>query len=189
MMPPSDEYESLLSRFFLNVDVSDLDRERCALFLKRAGWEALCALGTSDQIRTHLSISRAPAIKLEAAVALCEQSTKATRDAEWTLEQVCEDLKHLPHEELRGIYWGSNNNILHAQTLAVGTVDTVELSPYAALRPAFLTGSRRITLAHNHPSQVLHNSISDIAAMSRLSKIASSVGIEIDPLVVIACAD
>jgi DNA repair protein RadC len=177
--------EELLSKLFLNLEISELDLKKCSQFLKLSGWQTLESLSTDEEIRTQLSISRGPALKLSAAVALSKLDTANNHKRTWTLEEICEDMKNLSHEELRGIYWDDHGKIVHAQTLAVGTVDMVELTPYSALRPAFIVGSRRITLAHNHPSRDHELSIADIAVLNRLSNIATTIGIQIDPLLIV----
>ncbi len=184
MSIPTDP-NSILRNLFLPLEVSELDRQRCAAFLNRAGWNGMASLGDPDSIRSHLSISRAPALILQAAIDLQSLTGEAVSGGELTLEAVCDDLRRLAHEELRGIYMDELGHIVHAQTLAIGTIERVEISPYAAFRPAFVTGTRRMSLAHNHPSQDDAFSITDMAAFSRLRKVANEIGIDLESLIVV----
>ena len=184
-MATQADLDSMLRSLFLPLEVSALDRQRCAAFLDRAGWQGLESLGDSDSIRRHLSISRAPALILQAAINLQSVNCKTLGNQPLTLELICDDLRKLSHEELRGIYLDEQGCIVHAQTLAVGTLERVEILPYAALRPAFVTGTRRMSLAHNHPSQDSALSIADMTAFTKLGRLFKEVGIALESLIVV----
>lgn len=168
-----------LNDLFSSVGVSDLDAERCREFLAQAGWQGLCALGDADTIRNQLSISRAPAMKLAAAAALQNLSAQQIATSSSSIDDVAAVVRKSIHEQLYGLYWGEQCELLHTELLAVGNISSVPLLPYAALRPAFLSGARAFGLLHNHPSGNVEPSLLDLTSAQSLKRVAREVGIEL----------
>ncbi len=171
-----------LEDLFAPIEVSELDRLRCAEYLRRARWEGIATLSSADAIRHHLSISRAPAHKLAAALALQRLSTAHAMPQVLTLDHVASKVRTSPFEQLYGLYWTDEQQLLHSELLVSGTVSSLDVLPYAALRPAFLLGARVYSLLHNHPSGQTNPSAFDLATGDRLKRISREVGIELASL-------
>lgn len=171
-----------LEDLFAPIEVSELDRLRCAEYLRRARWEGIATLSSADAIRHHLSISRAPAHKLAAALTLQRLSTAHAMPQALTIDHVASKVRTSPFEQLYGLYWTDERQLLHSELLVSGTVSSLDVLPYAALRPAFLLGARVYSLLHNHPSGQTNPSAFDLATGDRLKRISREVGIELASL-------
>ncbi len=184
-MNARNDLDVALHDLFLPIEVSILDRDRCAAFIERSGWEEIVALRDANNIRKLLNTSRAPAIKFAAVLHLLEAHAMPSVSNMHSIDEVVDDLRTRTVEELRGLYWNDKGNLLRVETLAVGNADSVELNPYAALRPAFMVGSRAMSLIHNHPSSQAEFSAADLAAFIRFGRIAKEVGIALRSLYVV----
>lgn len=95
------------------------------------------------------------------------------------------DLESADQEHMIGIYLNTKlyPNVL--QVLAIGTAETTMVSPKEIFKPAFLSSSTRIILAHNHPSGIPVPSEEDRAFTLRICDAGKLLGISlVDHLII-----
>lgn len=76
-------------------------------------------------------------------------------------------------EQLWGLYLNSQNRIVREQLLFQGTVNRMEIHSRDVFRPALLSETTGIIIAHNHPSGDLLPSAPDKRTTSRLQEAAA----------------
>lgn len=89
------------------------------------------------------------------------------------------DMGNLNKENLRGLYLNSRYQLIHSETISVGTIDTSIVHPREVFRPAITQGASAIILAHNHPSGVLEGSAEDILVTKKIKEAGELLGIEL----------
>lgn len=89
------------------------------------------------------------------------------------------DMGNLNKENLRGLYLNSRYQLIHSETISVGTIDTSIVHPREVFRPAITQGASAIILAHNHPSGVLEGTAEDILVTKKIKEAGELLGIEL----------
>lgn len=88
-----------------------------------------------------------------------------------------EDMRHLDHEEIRGLFLDTKNRLIKDCLLSKGTINASALSPREVLIAALGCQAASFILAHNHPSGDPSPSKDDAALTGRISQAAGLVGI------------
>lgn len=184
-MPSRDDLRGALRELFRPATVPDLDVDRIAQFFSRNGFGALRDLHDAETIRKQLQISLVASHKLAGLIEIAAAARKEVGLAEATIEAVCAELRLLNHEELCGVYFDDEGRIVNVATLAVGSIDQVSVSPYAALRPAFLFGARTMKLIHNHPSNTEELSATDLHFARLFGRAAREIGVTVESMLVV----
>lgn len=95
------------------------------------------------------------------------------------------DMRRLPKEHLRGLYLNSHYQLVHDETISIGTVDSNLIHPREVFRPAIAYGAAGVILVHNHPSGNTEPSISDRVVTTQLIQAAKLLGIDLIDHVVV----
>jgi DNA repair protein RadC len=106
-----------------------------------------------------------------------------------TAKQAFEHLKSmgsLQKEQLRGLYLNSRYQIVHEETISIGSLTANIVHPREVFQPALEYGAVAIIIAHNHPSGILEPTIDDIAATKQLKAAGHVMGIDLLDHLVIA---
>ena len=88
-------------------------------------------------------------------------------------------LKYESKERFIVINLNNQHAVMNYETVASGTVNSVQLRPCEVLRTAIILNSPAVILLHNHPSGVPEPSNSDIAFTKKVVKAGKLLGIEI----------
>lgn len=108
------------------------------------------------------------------------------RTAQDVFEYVA-DMRNLSKEHLRGLYLNTHYQLVHDETISIGTVDANLVHPREVFRPALAYSAAAVILVHNHPSGNLMPSDADIQITRQLYQAGQLLNIEvIDHIVVTA---
>lgn len=106
-----------------------------------------------------------------------------------TTKQAFEHLKSmgsLQKEQLRGLYLNSRYQVIHEETISIGSVTANIVHPREVFGPALEHGAVAVIIAHNHPSGSLEPTIDDITATDQLRHAGRIMGIDLLDHLVIA---
>lgn len=95
------------------------------------------------------------------------------------------DMRNLSKEHLRGLYLNAHYQLVHDETISIGTVDANIVHPREVFRPALAYSAAALILVHNHPSGNLLPSDADIQVTKQLYQAGQLLNIElIDHIIV-----
>lgn len=145
--------------------------------LKDASIEELTAIN---------GIGQAKAVQLLAAVELGRRLSSKQTDTKFTIRSpkdaasyLMADMTSLKQEHFVVLFLNIKNQILHRQTIFVGSLNASIVHPREIFREAVRRSAASIVCAHNHPSGNPAPSPEDIAVTKRLMEAGSIVGIEL----------
>ena len=99
------------------------------------------------------------------------------------------DMRNLPKEHLRGLYLNTHYQLVHDETISIGTIDANIVHPREVFRPALAYAAAAVILVHNHPSGNVAASDADRNITRQLIDAGALLGIDlIDHVVVTADA-
>ena len=107
------------------------------------------------------------------------------RSPEDGADYVMEEMRLLDQEHFIALFLNTKNQIIHSQTIFIGTLNSSVVHPREIFREAVRRSSASIIVAHNHPSGDPTPSPEDINVTKRLVKAGRIMGIEVlDHLVI-----
>ena len=89
------------------------------------------------------------------------------------------DIGGLGKEQLRGLYLNSRYQLVHEETISVGSMTANIVHPREVFQPAIERGAVAVIVAHNHPSGELEPTAADIAVTEQLQEAGAILGIEL----------
>lgn len=90
-------------------------------------------------------------------------------------------------EQLRGLYLNSRYQVVHDETISVGSLTANIVHPREVFRPGIEHGAVAIIIAHNHPSGSLEPTAEDLLVTTQLRAAGKLLGIDLlDHLIVTA---
>ncbi|MCH4206845.1 MAG: DNA repair protein RadC [Solobacterium sp.] len=92
-------------------------------------------------------------------------------------------------EEVLAVYLNLSHEIIDSEILFRGTAETSLISPYEILQGALLRHSKRLVIAHNHPSGSCEPSDLDIANTLKLARAAELMDIVLLDHVIVTMQD
>lgn len=95
------------------------------------------------------------------------------------------DMRMLPKEHLRGLYLDTHYQVIHDETLSIGTIDANLIHPREVFRPALAHAAAAVVLVHNHPSGIVTPSEADCLVTEQIAAAGRILGIELIDHVVI----
>lgn len=114
---------------------------------------------------------------------LADPVTEITRPVD--AAQQCQRLTRFDREHLVRLDLDVRGQLISEETVAIGTVDTVLISPRELLRGALMAGATRFIVAHNHPSGDPSPSDEDMAFAKRLDKAATLMDVQLDDFIIV----
>ena len=97
------------------------------------------------------------------------------------------EMRNFTKEHLRGLYLNTHYQLVHDETISIGTVDANIVHPREVFRPALAYAAAAVILVHNHPSGNVTPSDADIVITKQLREAGKLIGIDlIDHVVVTA---
>lgn len=88
-------------------------------------------------------------------------------------------LQYEPRENLLSVMLDTKNKVVGVYESAKGGRDSAYLTPYEVIQPAYLANSRRIILAHNHPSGESEPSQQDFDLTKRIKQALETVNMQL----------
>ncbi|WP_042146531.1 DNA repair protein RadC [Paucisalibacillus sp. EB02] len=107
------------------------------------------------------------------------------RSPEDGADYVMEELRNLNQEHFVVLFLNTKNQIIHRQTIFIGSLNASIVHPREVFREAVKRSAASIIVAHNHPSGDPTPSQEDIHVTRRLAESGKMIGIELlDHLVI-----
>ncbi|MDO8451265.1 MAG: DNA repair protein RadC [bacterium] len=89
------------------------------------------------------------------------------------------ELRHNKREHFVVLYLNARNQMVHKETISMGTLNANLVHPREVFEPALKHSAASITVAHNHPSEDPKPSEDDLEVTKRLVEAGKIMGIEI----------
>lgn len=143
--------------------------------------------GASIEELCHVKgIGPTKAVQLLAAIelgrrAVLERRSELTsiRSPKDGADYVMEDLRHLSQEHFMALYLNTKNQVIHKQTLFIGSLNASIVHPREVFKEALRRSAASILCFHNHPSGDPTPSREDIEVTKRLVDCGQMLGIEV----------
>ncbi|QED48791.1 RadC family protein [Cytobacillus dafuensis] len=139
-----------------------------------------------DEITSIKGIGTAKAIQLLAAVEIGRRISNLSFDDRYTIRSpedgakyVMNDMRFLSQEHFVCLYLNTKNQVLHKQTIFIGSLNASIVHPREVFKEAFRRSAASIICAHNHPSGDPTPSREDIEVTKRLSECGKIIGIDV----------
>ncbi|MCA1031918.1 DNA repair protein RadC [Bacillus timonensis] len=101
------------------------------------------------------------------------------RSPEDAANYVMEDMRFLSQEHFVCLYLNTKNQVLHRQTIFIGSLNASIVHPREVYKEAFRRSAASIICIHNHPSGDPSPSREDIEVTKRLVECGKIIGIEL----------
>ena len=101
------------------------------------------------------------------------------RSPEDAANYVMNDMRFLSQEHFVCIYLSTKNQVIHQQTIFIGSLNASIVHPREVFKEAFRRSAASIICIHNHPSGDPGPSREDIEVTKRLVECGKIIGIEI----------
>ena len=96
------------------------------------------------------------------------------------------ELRHNKRENFVALYLNARNQLLHKETISIGTLNTNLVHPREVFEPALKYSAANIMVAHNHPSGDSKPSEDDLEITKRLINAGKTMGVEVLDHVIVA---
>ena len=96
------------------------------------------------------------------------------------------DMRDLKKEHLMALYLNAKNQLVHKETISMGTLNANLVHPREVFEPALKYSAAQIIAAHNHPSGDPKPSEDDLEVTKRLTEAGKMMGIEIMDHVIVS---
>ena len=96
------------------------------------------------------------------------------------------DMRDLKKEHFVALYLNAKNQLVHKETISMGTLNANLVHPREVFEPALKYSAAQIIAAHNHPSGDPKPSEDDLEVTKRLTEAGKMMGIEMMDHVVIS---
>lgn len=141
---------------------------------------------TIEELTAIKGIGPARGVIMLAALELGERLTKykpaeryVIRSPEDGADYVMEEMRTLDQEHFIALFLNTKNQIIHSQTIFIGTLNSSVVHPREIFREAVRRSSASLIVAHNHPSGDPTPSPEDINVTKRLVEAGKIMGIDL----------
>jgi len=141
---------------------------------------------TVEEITSIKGIGTAKAVQIMAALELGRRIGRlqyeeryVVRSPEDGAKYVMEEMRFLSQEHFVCLYLNTKNQILHKQTIFIGSLNASIVHPREVYKEAFKRSAASIIAIHNHPSGDPTPSREDIEVTKRLVECGKIIGIEL----------
>ncbi|GLB58370.1 RadC family protein [Cytobacillus sp. NCCP-133] len=139
-----------------------------------------------DEITAIKGIGAAKAIQLLAAVEIGRRISNLTYDDRYIIRSpedganyVMNDMRFLSQEHFVCLYLNTKNQVIHKQTIFIGSLNASIVHPREVFKEAFRRSAASIICIHNHPSGDPTPSREDIEVTKRLAESGRIIGIDV----------
>ncbi|PZX07086.1 DNA replication and repair protein RadC [Psychrobacillus insolitus] len=141
---------------------------------------------TIEEIMSVKGIGKAKAVQLLAAVELGRRLSQQQTEEKYTIRSpqdaasyLMPDMTSLKQEHFVVLFLNVKNQVLHKQTIFIGSLNASIVHPREIFREAVKRSAASIICAHNHPSGNPSPSSEDIDVTKRLIESGLIMGIEL----------
>ncbi|MFC0043057.1 RadC family protein [Metabacillus iocasae] len=141
---------------------------------------------TVDEMTNIKGIGDAKAIQIIAAIELGKRIAQLPSEDRYTIrspqdgaDYMMEEMRILSQEHFVCLYLNTKNQILHKQTIFIGSLNSSIVHPREVYKEAFRRSAASIICLHNHPSGDPTPSREDIEVTKRLKECGDIIGIEL----------
>lgn len=141
---------------------------------------------TMEEMMTVKGIGQAKAVQLLAAVELGKRLSQQKTNEKFTIRSpkdaatyLMPEMASLTQEHFVTLFLNVKNQILHKQTIFIGSLNASIVHPREIFREAVKRSAASIICAHNHPSGNPSPSTEDIDVTKRLTEAGRLMGIEL----------
>lgn len=141
---------------------------------------------TLEELTQIKGIGEAKAIQILAAVELGKRINSLSNEERYSIRSpedganyVMEEMRFLNQEHFVCLYLNTKNQVIHKQTVFIGSLNASIVHPREVFREAFRRSAASIICIHNHPSGDPTPSREDIEVTRRLKECGRMIGIEI----------
>jgi len=141
---------------------------------------------TLEELTKIKGIGKAKAIQLLAAVELGRRINSLTNEERYAIRSpedganyVMDEMRFLNQEHFVCLYLNTKNQVIHKQTIFIGSLNASIVHPREVFREAFRRSAASIICLHNHPSGDPTPSREDIEVTRKLKECGRMIGIEI----------
>ena len=96
------------------------------------------------------------------------------------------DMRDLKKEHFVALYLNAKNQLVHKETISMGTLNANLVHPREVFEPALKYSAAQIIAAHNHPSGDPKPSEDDLEVTKRLTEAGKMMGIEVMDHVIVS---
>jgi len=139
-----------------------------------------------EEITTISGIGTAKAVQILSALELGRRMNRLTFDDRFVIRSpqdganyVMEEMRFLSQEHFVCLYLNTKNQVLHKQTVFIGSLNASIVHPREVYKEALKRSAASIICIHNHPSGDPSPSREDIEVTKRLSESGKVLGIEL----------
>ncbi|WP_156424332.1 DNA repair protein RadC [Bacillus sp. FJAT-27445] len=139
-----------------------------------------------EEITAIKGIGTAKAILLMAALELGSRVANMTNNDRYVIRSpedganyVMNEMRFLSQEHFVCLYLNTKNQVLHKQTIFIGSLNASIVHPREVFKEAFRRSAASIICLHNHPSGDPSPSREDIEVTKRLSECGKIIGIDV----------
>lgn len=141
---------------------------------------------TVEEMTQIKGIGEAKAAQLLAAAELgkrlyrtAPQERYKIRSPEDAANYLMTDMSSLNQEHFVALFLNVKNEVLHKQTIFIGSLNSSIVHPREVFREAFKRSAASMIISHNHPSGDTTPSMEDIEVTKRLMEAGSIMGIDV----------
>ena len=138
-----------------------------------------------EELTSLNGVGTAKAVQLIAAMELGRRVSRLQLEERYTIRSpedganyVMEDMRFLSQEHFVCLYLNTKNQVLHRQTVFVGSLNASIVHPREVFREAFRRSAASLICFHNHPSGDPTPSKEDIEVTKRLAECGKMLGID-----------
>lgn len=139
-----------------------------------------------EELMSIKGIGQAKAVQIVASVELGRRISNLTfhnrfviRSPEDGANYVMNDMRFLSQEHFVCVYLNTKNQVIHRQTVFIGSLNASIVHPREVFKEAFRRSAASIICFHNHPSGNPTPSREDIEVTKRLVECGKMLGIEV----------
>jgi DNA repair protein RadC len=141
---------------------------------------------TLEEMMEIKGIGQAKAIQILAAVEIGRRIANLKNEDRYVIRSpedganyVMNDMRFLSQEHFVCLYLNTKNQVLHKQTIFIGSLNASIVHPREVYREALKRSAASIIALHNHPSGDPNPSKEDIEVTKRLVECGKLIGIEL----------
>lgn len=139
-----------------------------------------------EELMQIKGIGKAKAIQILASLELGQRIVQLHPDEKYTIRSpedganyVMEELRFLQQEHFVTVYLNTKNQVLHKQTVFIGSLNASIVHPREVYKEAIRRSAASVICFHNHPSGDPSPSREDIEVTKRLAESGKLLGIEL----------
>lgn len=139
-----------------------------------------------EEIMTISGIGQAKAVQVMAAIEIGRRISNLTFEDRYVIRSpedganfLMNDMRFLQQEHFVCLYLNTKNQVMHQQTIFIGSLNASIVHPREVFKEAFRRSAASIVCAHNHPSGDPAPSKEDIDVTRRLVECGKMIGIEV----------